>query len=100
MLRASHRVLSRSIKASPVYTRPIHSARPIMSNDPSKNVKDGKFSSENIGQQHQSSTTTGLEAEMGPKSEYSKLETPSGVQEYIGVGKLKGKTALITGGDS
>ena len=71
-----------------------------MSNDKSKNVKGDSFSADNIRAQSQSSTTTGLEHEMGPKSEYSKLETPQGVQEYVGVGKLKGKYAIITGGDS
>lgn len=82
-------------------SRPYQTTQSIrMSNDPSKNVEDGKFSSKNIGGQHQSGVQTGLEADMGPKSEYSKLETPAGVQEYVGVGKLKGKTALITGGDS
>lgn len=70
------------------------------SNNADKNSKDGKFTSENIGKQHQSGTETGLERDMGPTSESTKLETPAGMKEYIGVGKLKGKTALITGGDS
>ena len=69
-------------------------------NDSQKNVKDGQFSSQHIGEQHQSDKETGLEKDMGPTSESTKLETPAGVQEYIGVGKLRGKKAIITGGDS
>ncbi|BFZ55699.1 hypothetical protein PYCC9005_002740 [Savitreella phatthalungensis] len=68
------------------------------------NIIDGKFSSERIGQQTQveakHGAQTGMEGPMNPTSESSRLESAAGVQEYIGVGKLRGKTALITGGDS
>jgi len=57
-----------------------------------------KFTSENIPKQTQK--LPGSEQEMEPKSESTRLETPAGLQEYIGVGKLKGKKAIITGGDS
>lgn len=36
---------------------------------------------------------------MQPASEATKLETPEGIKEYEGSGKLKGKKALITGGE-
>ncbi|KAL2855799.1 hypothetical protein BJX68DRAFT_264147 [Aspergillus pseudodeflectus] len=48
----------------------------------------------------QSQPTPGLEKKMQPPSEATKLETPSGINEYRGSGKLQGKKALITGGDS
>ncbi|KAL3442357.1 hypothetical protein BJX65DRAFT_299106 [Aspergillus insuetus] len=48
----------------------------------------------------QSQNTPGLEKNMQPASEATKLETPSGIDEYRGSGKLQGKKALITGGDS
>ena len=37
---------------------------------------------------------------MEPTSESSKIESKRGLAEYTGVGKLAGKKALITGGDS
>ena len=37
---------------------------------------------------------------MEPTSESTKLEAPGGLREYTGVGKLRNKKALITGGDS
>lgn len=64
------------------------------------NVKNGQFSAKDIGDQHQSSTTTGLEKEMTPTSEPTKLESPEGMLEYTPANKLKGRSALITGGDS
>lgn len=69
-------------------------------NNAEKNTKDGQFTSDNINKQHQSETETGLEKDMGPTSESTKLETPGGMKEYIGIGKLRGKSAIITGGDS
>ncbi|KAI0071064.1 general stress protein 39 [Panus rudis PR-1116 ss-1] len=42
----------------------------------------------------------GLQKDMAPEPFDTKLETASGPKEYIGIGKLKGKKALITGGDS
>lgn len=36
---------------------------------------------------------------MGPTSESTKLEGENEFQEYKGVGKLKGKKAIITGGE-
>ncbi|KAI9371090.1 hypothetical protein BJX61DRAFT_512766 [Aspergillus egyptiacus] len=48
----------------------------------------------------QTQNTPGLESKMAPASEASKLETPEGISEYKGSGKLRGKKALITGGDS
>ena len=36
---------------------------------------------------------------MAPTSEATKLEGDSGFAEYKGAGKLKGKKALITGGE-
>lgn len=69
-------------------------------NSAERNEKDGQFSTANIGKQHQSGTETGYERDMGPTSESTKLETPGGLKEYIGVNKLRGKSALITGGDS
>ncbi len=36
---------------------------------------------------------------MQPPSEATKLETPEGIKEYEGSGKLTGKKALITGGE-
>jgi hypothetical protein len=47
----------------------------------------------------QSQNTPGLEKNMQPASEATKLETPSGIDEYRGSGKLAGKKALITGGE-
>ncbi|KAF7114210.1 hypothetical protein CNMCM5793_007788 [Aspergillus hiratsukae] len=48
----------------------------------------------------QSQEKPGLEKEMKPASESTKLESQSGFKEYVGSGKLKGKSVLITGGDS
>ncbi|KAL4914746.1 hypothetical protein BDW62DRAFT_204252 [Aspergillus aurantiobrunneus] len=45
-------------------------------------------------------TKSSLESKMLPPSESTKIETPEGIVEYQGSGKLKGKKALITGGDS
>ncbi|KAL1845147.1 hypothetical protein VTK73DRAFT_1033 [Phialemonium thermophilum] len=42
----------------------------------------------------------GLEKNMKPPSEPTKLEGKGGFQEYTPAGKLKGNKALITGGDS
>ncbi|KAJ5834613.1 Short-chain dehydrogenase/reductase SDR [Penicillium robsamsonii] len=42
----------------------------------------------------------GLESMMAEASESTKLEGSHGFSEYAGSGKLKGKNALITGGDS
>lgn len=42
----------------------------------------------------------GLEKEMKPPSESTKLEGPGVFREYQGVGKLKDKKVIITGGDS
>ncbi|KAH8082810.1 general stress protein 39 [Cristinia sonorae] len=42
----------------------------------------------------------GLQKDMKPEPFDTNLETASGPRPYIGVGKLKGKKALITGGDS
>jgi hypothetical protein len=40
-----------------------------------------------------------LETIMAEPSESTKLEGLHGFSEYVGSGKLKGKTALITGGE-
>ncbi|RHZ66740.1 uncharacterized protein CDV56_108005 [Aspergillus thermomutatus] len=48
----------------------------------------------------QSQEKPGLEKEMMPPSEPTKLESQGGFKEYVGSGKLKGKSVLITGGDS
>ncbi|KAJ3557503.1 hypothetical protein NM688_g1446 [Phlebia brevispora] len=42
----------------------------------------------------------GLQAEMEPEPFDTKLETGAGPKAYTGIGKLRGKKALITGGDS
>lgn len=41
----------------------------------------------------------GLQQKMEPVPFDTKLETASGPKEYTGVGKLRGKKALITGGE-
>jgi len=48
----------------------------------------------------QSQNLPGLEKDMAPSSESTKLEGSDGFVEYVGSDKLKNKTALITGGDS
>ncbi|KAJ5789663.1 uncharacterized protein N7518_006674 [Penicillium psychrosexuale] len=48
----------------------------------------------------QSQNKPGLESKMINPSESTKLEGLHGFSEYMGSGKLKGKNALITGGDS
>ncbi|EED20450.1 oxidoreductase, short-chain dehydrogenase/reductase family [Talaromyces stipitatus ATCC 10500] len=48
----------------------------------------------------QSQTKPGLETNMQPASESTKLEDADGFFEYVGSGKLKDKSVLITGGDS
>ncbi|KAL4786880.1 hypothetical protein BJX76DRAFT_63781 [Aspergillus varians] len=63
----------------------------------SRMAKDDKFQAPGSAQTQQ---TPGLESKMQPASEATKLETPEGIKEYQGSGKLKGKKALITGGDS
>jgi NAD(P)-dependent dehydrogenase (short-subunit alcohol dehydrogenase family) len=67
-------------------------------NHPDKNADDGAFTSKRISKQEQ--TLPGTEQDMDPKSESTRLETASGLREYRGVGKLQGKTAIISGGDS
>ncbi|EMD32227.1 hypothetical protein CERSUDRAFT_144022 [Gelatoporia subvermispora B] len=42
----------------------------------------------------------GLQKKMQPEPFDTSLETANGPVQYIGIGKLKGKKALITGGDS
>ncbi|KAL2844496.1 hypothetical protein BJY01DRAFT_263932 [Aspergillus pseudoustus] len=59
--------------------------------------KDNTFQAPSAAQ---SQSTPGLEKKMQPASEATKLETPSGISEYRGSGRLRGKKALITGGDS
>ncbi|PKY06461.1 oxidoreductase [Aspergillus campestris IBT 28561] len=48
----------------------------------------------------QAQAKPGLESQMQPASEATKVETPDGLVEYAGSGKLKDKKVLITGGDS
>ncbi|WWD18404.1 hypothetical protein CI109_102854 [Kwoniella shandongensis] len=53
----------------------------------------------------QSQTLPGLDVDMDPLAEFTQLECWDDdgkpfLKEYVGVGKLKGKKALITGGDS
>jgi len=57
----------------------------------------GKFQSV---QEPQSQNQPGLEKNMKPSSESTKLEGDGEFIEYQAAGKLKGKKALITGGDS
>ncbi|RPA82991.1 NAD(P)-binding protein [Ascobolus immersus RN42] len=59
--------------------------------------KNGQFES-NLPPQEQN--LPGLERDMAPTSESTKLEGKDGFKEYKGVGKLKGKKVIITGGDS
>lgn len=59
--------------------------------------KDGEFQAD-VPKQQQS--LPGSERDMAPTSESTKLEGPDGLREYKGVGKLKGKKVIITGGDS
>ncbi|KAL3478891.1 hypothetical protein BJX99DRAFT_223578 [Aspergillus californicus] len=63
----------------------------------SKNAEGSTFQVPGTAQTQQ---TPGLESKMQPASEPTKLEKPEGISEYRGSGKLKGKKALITGGDS
>ncbi|PYI01963.1 oxidoreductase [Aspergillus sclerotiicarbonarius CBS 121057] len=48
----------------------------------------------------QAQAKPGLEKNMAPASEATKLESSGTFVEYVGSGKLKDKKALITGGDS
>lgn len=41
----------------------------------------------------------GSQKDMAPEPFDTKLETAGGPKSYIGVGKLRGKKALITGGE-
>lgn len=50
--------------------------------------------------QTQRGKQVGIEAEMEPKPEFLKLETEGGFEAYKAAGKLNGKVAIITGGDS
>jgi len=59
--------------------------------------KGGQFES-NLPAQEQN--LPGLERDMAPTSESTKLEGEDGFKEYKGIGKLKGKKVIITGGDS
>ncbi|RDW64523.1 uncharacterized protein DSM5745_09934 [Aspergillus mulundensis] len=63
----------------------------------SRMAKDNTFQAP---QSAQTQNTPGLESKMQPASESTKLETSDGIAEYKGSGKLAGKKALITGGDS
>ncbi|KAE8148331.1 hypothetical protein BDV25DRAFT_141905 [Aspergillus avenaceus] len=53
-----------------------------------------------VPQQPQAQQTPGLEKNMAPPSEATKLESSGSFVEYVGSGKLKDKKVLITGGDS
>jgi len=92
-----------------------------MSNNPDQNAQGGKFTSKvcrrlNIGfkfrisQNNNNRSREGIfwvwkgrlilsEEEMQPKSESTRLEGPDGLVEYKGSDKLKGKKAIITGGE-
>ncbi|RPB27636.1 oxidoreductase [Terfezia boudieri ATCC MYA-4762] len=59
--------------------------------------ESGEFTA-NIPPQHQE--LPGLEKKMKPSSESTRLEAGSGLKEYKGIGKLKDKKVIITGGDS
>ncbi|RAH82445.1 oxidoreductase [Aspergillus japonicus CBS 114.51] len=59
--------------------------------------KDGTFQPP---QAKQAQSKPGLEKEMAPSSESTKLEGSEGFVEYTGSNKLKDKKVLITGGDS
>lgn len=59
--------------------------------------KDGEFQPIN---EAQAQSQPGTEKDMQPTSESTKLEGSDGFVEYQGSGKLKGKKAFITGGDS
>jgi len=59
--------------------------------------KDGEFMA-NI--KPQSQTLPGLEKDMAPTSESTRLESSDSFVEYQGSNKLANKSALITGGDS
>jgi NAD(P)-dependent dehydrogenase (short-subunit alcohol dehydrogenase family) len=48
----------------------------------------------------QAQNQPGLEKDMKPTSEATRLEGSEGLVEYVGSGKMKHKAALITGGDS
>ncbi|BGP18501.1 hypothetical protein JCM10213_001183 [Rhodosporidiobolus nylandii] len=58
----------------------------------------------NYKPKEQSQSLPGLDADMGPHAEHTKLERwhrgEPRLEEYVGSGKLKGKAALITGADS
>ncbi|PGH06039.1 hypothetical protein GX51_02630 [Blastomyces parvus] len=57
----------------------------------------GKFEPVN---EPQTQEKPGLEKQMKPQSESTRLESEGRFVEYVGSGKLKGKKVLITGGDS
>ncbi|KAJ9484562.1 hypothetical protein VN97_g8812 [Penicillium thymicola] len=59
--------------------------------------RDGAFQ---VPESKQTQAKPGLEKEMAPPSEASKLESSAGLVEYVGSNKLQNKKALITGGDS
>ncbi|KAA8893692.1 hypothetical protein FN846DRAFT_1030239 [Sphaerosporella brunnea] len=59
--------------------------------------KGGEFKANVPGQ---TQDLPGLEKSMAPTSESTKLEGSEGFVEYEGSGKLKGRAAIITGGDS
>ncbi|KAL4987464.1 hypothetical protein BDW68DRAFT_177837 [Aspergillus falconensis] len=63
----------------------------------SRMAKDNTFQAPGSAQ---TQNKPGLESEMQPASEATKLETAGGIKDYKGSGKLQGKKALITGGDS
>ncbi|KAJ9144200.1 NAD(P)-binding domain protein [Pleurostoma richardsiae] len=60
--------------------------------------KGGEF--QTVPQKAQSQNLPGLEKDMKPSSEPTKLEGEDQAYEYVPAGKLKGCKALITGGDS
>lgn len=59
--------------------------------------KGGQFHAENIPPQAQD--LPGLEKEMQPSSESTRLEGPGQFRGYAGVGKLRDKKVIITGGE-
>ncbi|KAI0783774.1 general stress protein 39 [Abortiporus biennis] len=61
-------------------------------------AREGTTLKQNIPKQSQE--LPGSQKEMAPEPIDTELETGSGPKKYVGVGKLKDKKALITGGDS
>jgi len=86
--------------SSPSLSHPTPSSRPLLETlllNTSTIAHEGTTLKQKVPAQEQD--LPGLQKAMSPEPFDTSLETGSGPKPYTGVGKLRGKKALITGGE-